>query len=139
MYNLIKKTSMVKNHAKKWNKTTYGNIFKQLDEIENSLLALQTKDVFVPAMSQIKKQNNLIKKEAILVFHKKYWGQRAKVKHIRLLDTNSGYFHKVATGKRKRKIIREITTIEGTIILGLENIRSEIKRHFEKRFKKTEH
>jgi len=74
----------------------------------------------------------------MLTYHKKYWGQRAKIKHIKFIDTNSNYFHRIASAKRNRKIIREISTTEGTLIVGVENIRKEIRGDFEKRFKKSD-
>ena len=49
-------------------------------------------------MAQTQKQNNLIKKrEAVLAFQKKYWGQRAKIKHIKSIDTNLGLFRAYIT------------------------------------------
>src|ERR1044071_5529299 len=73
----------------------------------------------------------------MLAFHKKYWGQRAKVKHIKLIDTNSNFFHRIASAKRNRKIIKEITTNDGTIVIGIENIRKEIRTDFQRRFDKS--
>ena len=41
MYNLAKKTMVLKKNIKKWNITTFGNIFKQLKEVENELSKIQ--------------------------------------------------------------------------------------------------
>lgn len=78
------------------------------------------------------------KKEKILNFHKTYWKQRAKIKHIKLADTNAGYFHKITSGRRNRKIIREIRIPEGTQVIGDENIRNEIRNDFKKDSRKKQ-
>ena len=98
MFQLIKKTNQVKMQAKKWNKTTFGNIFRQLEDIENQLIDTQKCIILQVSNDLLLKQKNLLrKKESVLSFHKKYWGQRAKIKHIKLIDTNSNYFHRIAT------------------------------------------
>jgi len=69
---------------------------------------------------------------------KKYWSQRAKIKHIKNTDINTTYFHRIASGKRNLKIIKQIQSAEGTTIVGEENIRNETKKDFESRFKAGE-
>ena len=90
--------------AKNWNKHTYGIIFEQLIKIENNLQQIQQEILIQPTPEKIIKQNNILRqKESILNTHKIYWKQRAKTKHIKLNDTNFGYFHKIASGKRTKK------------------------------------
>ena len=50
------------------------------------------------------------------------------------MDSNSGYFHKVATGKRNKNIIRQITDQNGINIIGKKNVKKEITAEFRKRF-----
>ena len=42
MFNLVKKTSILKKNIKKWKISTFGNIFKQLKEVEEELATIQT-------------------------------------------------------------------------------------------------
>jgi len=74
----------------------------------------------------------------LLAYQKKYWSQRAKIKHVKNADFNTNYFHRIASGKRNRKIIKQILSAEGTTIIGEENIRNEIRKDFESRFKTEE-
>lgn len=72
----------------------------------------------------------------MLQFQKTFWNQRAKVIHVSLMDTNSGYFHKVANGRRNIKYIKEIRTNAGAVISGDKNIRNEVRNDFSLRFNK---
>ena len=104
MFNLVKKTFSLKIATKKWNKTTFGNIFNQIKENEMELLEIQKEIISNTNQTLINKQNRLInKKECLLSFHKKYWSQRAKTKHIKSIDTNTNYFHRDAMEKEAVK------------------------------------
>ena len=83
-------------------------------------------------------KTKFLKRECILNFQKEYWKQRAKTKHIKLFDTNTSYFHKIATGKRNRKLIRQIITQKGVHVVGKENITKEISMEFKQRFEKED-
>ena len=74
----------------------------------------------------------------MIQYHKTYWNQRAKTKHLNMGDTNSGYFHKVASGRRNRKFLKEFKTATGTVITGEENIQKEIHTELKKRYDKEQ-
>lgn len=72
MFQLVKKTQMLKLQAKSWNKRTFGNIFSQLKNIEE-LGNIQTEILNNLYIGIIQKEARLInKKEKILNFHKTY-------------------------------------------------------------------
>ena len=71
------------------------------------------------------------------MFYKQYWRQRVKNKHLNSIDFNSSYFHKVASGRRTRKIIKTFTSASGTIFSDEDEIRKEIKTEFEDKFKQS--
>ena len=135
MLKLVGKMGQTKKLAKEWNKRTFGNVFEQLKKSEQRLQEIQTDIIDNPDRLRWKTQERLIKqKEQILYSHQTYWRQRAKTKHMKLTDANTGYFHKIATGRRNRNLIRQITTEEGLVVTGKENIRREIREEFRKRF-----
>lgn len=135
MYKLVKKTQMLKKLAKKWNKTTFGNIFAQLQTLEDELSKIQEELITNYDQRKAQKQSRILqKKTKLLHFQKTYWNERAKTKHLNLSDTNSRYFHKVGNGRRNKKFIKEIKTNEGTVISGEENIKKEVRSNFKKRF-----
>ena len=81
LYNLVSKTKLLKKHAKGWNKSTFGNVFTQLQTIEKQLSQIQIELCSHPTKVFIKKQIRIMEKKAkILCFQKIYWNQRAKVK-----------------------------------------------------------
>lgn len=71
-------------------------------------------------------------------YQKTFWKQKAKVKHVNLVDTNLSYFHKVANGKRNRKYLKEIKTQNGTTISGEENIMKEKREDFILRYNREQ-
>ena len=100
MFNFVKKTSILKKNIKKWNISTFGNIFKQLKEVEEELATIQTITCNNPnAMLGCKEQRLLLKQRRLIVFHKNYRRQRSKNNHLKSMDFNSGYFHKIASGE----------------------------------------
>lgn len=65
MFNLVKKIAKLKTMAKNWNRTTFGNTFKQLEEIEGKLLELQSGNQLTSNNSQDLTQPNLLRKGII--------------------------------------------------------------------------
>ncbi len=76
----------------------------------------------------------MFKQKQLLIFHINYWKQRAKSKHLYSMDIISNYFHRVATGRRSRKIVKTFTTRNGVQITSEEEIRAQIKAEMEDRF-----
>ena len=97
MFNLTKKTILLKKNAKLWCKHTFGNIFKQLREVEEELIKIQSVRSRITNNNVDLKENRLLAKQRqLLSFHRHYWRQKAKNKHLNSMDFNSSYFHKVA-------------------------------------------
>lgn len=71
-------------------------------------------------------------------FQKTFWNERAKTKHINLNDTNSGYLHRVANGRRNRKFIRTLKARDRAEIHRDGKIKYEIREDFIKRLKKEQ-
>ena len=67
MFQLVKKTNHVKIQAKKWNKTTFGNIFRQLEDIEKQLIDTQKRIILQNSTELMTKQKNLLRKKRIHV------------------------------------------------------------------------
>lgn len=66
MFKLMKKTQSLKILAQKWNKTTFGNIFAQLQTLEDDLL--QSQEVLITNYDQrtTQKQARLLQKKTKL-------------------------------------------------------------------------
>ena len=138
MFKLVKKTSLLKDLAKRWHKRTFNNIHKQIFETDEQLLQLQQKLLVSPNQELSDRHKRLLnKRERMLDFQRRYWSQRAKVKHIRLNATNSSYFHRIASAKRGRKIVKVLTTESGLILSDHNLIRNEFVDSFAKRFKSS--
>lgn len=46
MFRLVKNCKLLKSQAKEWNKYQLGNIFRQIAEVDNALLEIQSKTIY---------------------------------------------------------------------------------------------
>ena len=60
MFNLTKKIHLLKNNAKGWCKNTFGNIFKQLKEVEEELVKIQVTNYRRLNLALEKKRGKLV-------------------------------------------------------------------------------
>ena len=61
------------------------------------------------------------------------WAQRAKVKHVQEGGNNTKYFHLIANGKHRKKIIFQLEQDEGTIV-GENNLKVFISEYYKRLF-----
>jgi len=133
MFKLIRKTQLLKTKAKEWSKTNFGNIFKQLKDVESKLQEIQSNSTNTMNQNIENIQRNLLPKQnRLLSFHQRYWRQRSKNTHLKNMDTNSKYFHRIATGRRNRKHLKEFTTRMGVVLTSEAEIRLEVKKRIPK-------
>lgn len=147
LFKLMTKIQIVKRLAsnnektrEEMEQTRIWDIFAQLQKLEDDLRI--TQETLLTRYDQRIAKNTQgffkEKKKQTSTFPKTFQNQRAKIKYLSLNGTNSGYFHKVAIGRRNRKFIKEIKITEGTIIGGEENIQTEIRADYKKRFRKEQ-
>lgn len=106
---LTKKLKLLKSVSKEWNKTKFGNIFRQLKKVDQNLENIQIKLHSQPNNQRaINKQTIFLsKRECLINFNVNYWKQKAKNNHLKLGDTNSKYFQTCATIRKNRNFIKK--------------------------------
>ncbi|XP_057775115.1 uncharacterized protein LOC130994097 [Salvia miltiorrhiza] len=72
--------------------------------------------------------DELSKKEELM------WKQRSKADWLAEGDRNTGFFHKVAEGRKKRNHIREIKCVDGTTTQNFEKMNEIFRDHFQTLF-----
>lgn len=99
MFCLSKKCKLLKEKAKNWAATRFGNIFRQLSVVENKLKCLQEKlleDPNCPCLAA-KQNKSLCKQARLLEFQEIHWKAKAKSNHLKLSDSNTKYYHACAS------------------------------------------
>ena len=78
MFCLVKKCKLLKAKSKEWNKTQFGNIFRQLRLVDSKLMAVQAALVVNQddISSQQKQEILLNKRSKLLSYSHDYWKQK---------------------------------------------------------------
>ena len=126
------KLKKLRGHLKTWNKTIFGDIFKEkfiIQEISDSIQRQAMEHGFTPEskLQEIDLLHQLNKRcgqEAI------FWNQKARVKWLKDGECNTSFFHKSTIQHRMRNKIRKIRTDSGDTLEEHQEITNELTWHF---------
>ncbi|XP_074306387.1 uncharacterized protein LOC141641633 [Silene latifolia] len=138
MFCLSQKCKLLKQKAKKWNQSTFGNIFRQLSIAEKKLENIQKQ----LGSSHIAHLENaqlrwLKKRDALLDYKRVYWQQKSRITKANFGDNNTKFFQSYATIRRSRNGINQFINKNGACITDQELIKQEISDEFKLRFTKN--
>ncbi|XP_074301569.1 uncharacterized protein LOC141632969 [Silene latifolia] len=139
MFCLSQKCKLLKQKAKKWNQSTFGNIFRQLSIAEKKLEIIQNQ----LGSSHIAQLENaqlrwLKKRDALLDYKRVYWQQKSRITKANFGDNNTKFFQNYATIRRSRNGIKQFINKNGACITDQELIKPEISDEFILRFTKNQ-
>ena len=136
MYNLTQKCKLLKTNSKNWNKTQFGNIFRQMRQVDSKLLEIQSLLIIHPEDESLQSKQDifLMKRNKLMEYNLEYWKQKSKANYMLLGDTNSRFYHTHATIRRNRNQIKEFVTANSQIISQPSLIAHEITKAFKERF-----
>ncbi|RYR51488.1 hypothetical protein Ahy_A06g026507 isoform A [Arachis hypogaea] len=132
---LINKIKSCKDELRKWSKTTFKRADKEIHCLKEELKKLQASDFSEEKQEQM--QN--IKEKLVNLWsqEEKYWGQRARVKWLRLGDKNTSFFHATTIQRRDRNSIQKLKDASGQWLNSKEEIMEHIVNHFMNLFTST--
>ncbi|XP_074318874.1 uncharacterized protein LOC141655707 [Silene latifolia] len=139
MFCLSQKCKFLKQKAKTWNQSTFGNIFRQLSIAEKKLENIQKQ----LGSSHIAHLENaqlrwLKKRDALLDYKRVYWQQKSRITKVNFGDNNTKFFQNYATIRRNRNGIKQFINKNGACITDQELIKQEISDEFTLRFTKNQ-
>jgi hypothetical protein len=129
------KLRALRSHLGGWARHVSGTLKKEkqrLSSIIDDLDALAETTPLSPQQIEIKNQSNakiacLLREEEIKCY------QRSKSKFILEGDSNTRYFHSVANGRHRKKLIHSLSQDE-CMIEGLDNLKSYITNYYKNLF-----
>jgi len=105
------KIKKIKEVLKKWSKEAFGDIFCQIDTLEDVIKTQEAQLVISPSernMLSLKKAEAELRK--YWHFEEEYWKQKAGMRWVKDEDKNTKFFHNYVKGRRKRLRIHDIQT-----------------------------
>jgi hypothetical protein len=120
VYVMATKPRSISKKLSSWAKSHFGSIREQKQTVLAILDELAYKEQDGDwSMSDVQYRNKLEQDyEAILHKEEIMWKQRAKIKWLREGDRNTAYFHKIASGRKRKKCITSLNA-------GQQNIRGD--------------
>ena len=136
MYCLVQKCKLLKSKAKEWNKYKFGNIFRQVKVVDDSLSIIQSNLNLDPSnIRLISRQEALLtKRRKLFEFQSSFWKQKSKEKFWEEGDANTAYFHASASIRRNRNQIKSFCTSSGVWSSNPLQIALDITAEFTARF-----
>lgn len=140
MYCFTQKCKLLKNKAKEWSKNKFGKVTDQIRKTDAQLNNIQPKIIDNTASIElISKYNRLLKKRHKLIdFSTTYWQQRSKIKYLKLGDQNNTFFHRAASIRKNRNMIKIYTAQNNSSSQNPNIIRKLVEEDFKDRFKSDE-
>lgn len=121
------KSSACAAALKQWESEVFGQVKKQIKDVETRLAVAQAKPLTRPVKEMI---DRLMKdREEILVREEIMWAQRSQTQWLKEGDKNTSFFHRKSSHRQQRNWVEAIKNKEGVLVKEEIEIR-EIFREF---------
>ncbi|XP_019227829.1 PREDICTED: uncharacterized protein LOC109209105 [Nicotiana attenuata] len=118
-----------------WSKTSIGNIFDNVKDLEKKMDDLEQKTITNNTDINRAELNRI---NALLIraykTEESIWKQKSGIKWFVEGEVNTKFFHSIVKGRRKRLALKKIRLSDGTWIEGDERIANEAISFFQKQF-----
>jgi hypothetical protein len=139
MYKFQQRLKNFKQLLKLWNKTTFGNIFQRMQEIESRLEALQRTFISGTRTTDLMKEEEELrtkleerkKQEEIL------WRQKSRVQWLKEGERNTKFFHKAMVHHRYINRITQLEDAQGNPIREHNQIVEELNTYYKELLTET--
>ena len=133
-YRFMRKLNFVKSKLKEWNKDTFGILRERKSAIISNIETFDWLEQEGDLNQDTVVLRSLKRKELkeVLVKEEVFWRQRSRIKWFKEGNSNSIFVHRVANGKRKKKIIKSLMSEEEESISNIDDISLEVLNFFGK-------
>jgi len=110
MFILTQKLKQTKQHLKERSRNFLGNNHERLSLNAQKIQIVEEKLINQPDSHRLNSWMNrlLVRREKLLVFNQKYWGNFTRKEWLINGDRNSRFFQQRATTRRKKKLLYKL-------------------------------
>ncbi|XP_026417288.1 uncharacterized protein LOC113312767 [Papaver somniferum] len=127
-YRLIKRLQFTRITLSKWNKTHFGNIDQNVDNLQHKLSEIQalpfSPDNTSKAIEVSRELDKWYKNQH------EFYKQKSRDNFVNDMDYNTKYFHTLTKGKRARNNIDSLKPEDGSWLQSREDISVLLSKHF---------
>lgn len=111
---LWKRNIILLTYQKNSPTTRFGNIFRQLREVEGKIKSVQEKLLLLNNFpDHIENQNKLLSKQTkVLELQDVYWKTKVKSNHLKLSDVNTSYYRACGAIRKNSNLITLISAFQ---------------------------
>lgn len=132
MFAITKKIEKTSKALDKWQRQTFRDRKEQIQEIRCRLVVLL--DMPVSLVSNEEKQSLTIRLQQLLSQEESYWTQRAKVIWLKDGDSNTSYFHRKASNRRRKNRLLGLFDENGIRHEDDKGVENVVTSYFQKMF-----
>eukprot|EP00253_Pinus_taeda_P028248 PITA_28248 len=127
-----KKLKFLKGEIKRWNKNTFGNIFKEKDKILQDLKNIQQRLILEGrseklALKEQEMEGKLLERERQ---EEMLWRQKSRIRWLKEGEKNTKFFHRTTVQRRMHNQISQVTNAQGDKLETQEEIEKEFLQYF---------
>ncbi|XP_072080884.1 uncharacterized protein [Arachis hypogaea] len=130
---LIKRMEGSKRELRKWSKVIFKRADHEIERMKARLQEIMSSDLAEERQEEIKE----LKRRTTFLWkqEKKFWGQRVRIKWLRMGDKNTTFFHASTVQRRDKNRIEILKNANGEWISEEDEVRKMAEEYFESLFK----
>ena len=139
-YKFLYKLKAIKRKLQRWSKEIFDDVEKQIKDAEASIEDLDRREGLegLDVAAKRKKEELLFLVEDLAYKEEVKWRQRGKVEWAKEGDGNTKFFHRIASGRRKRNYIERLEVDDRGVVEDAEEIEKHIVNFFKSLFSSNE-
>ncbi|CAL1383060.1 unnamed protein product [Linum trigynum] len=130
---IMERLTRCRDRLEGWSRQAYPNFRKQREKIKRALRTIERAPKTTERLEQRKQLE--AEMDELEANEEEYWRQRSRVDWLKHVDKNTSFFHKKATTRRRRNMIRRIKSSAGQWYFGTEAVSGCIVDYFCSLFK----
>jgi len=129
-----KKLKYLKEEIKRWNKSTFGNIFKSKEQLTQEMKAIQQKMILEGRSEELSQKEQITENKIIErdLQEETLWRQKSRVRWLKEGEKNTKLFHKTTVQRRMINQISYVNNEQGNKVETHEEIEKEFLNYFKK-------
>eukprot|EP00253_Pinus_taeda_P024057 PITA_24057 len=127
-----KKLKFLKGEIKKWNKDTFGNIFKEKESVLQELKSIQQRLILEGRTEELahKEQEMEGKLQEQEQQEEVLWRQKSRIRWLKEGEKNTKFFHRTTIQRRMHNQISQVINAQGEKLETQEDIEKEFLHYF---------